>query len=154
MEYTDWSQHRPDQPFKIRNGWIYNWFSNFEPCNLTIDGIVWPSVENYYQAMKSTNPDESRRFAYMSPAQAKKLGRNIRVRGDWELIKQEVMLTALRVKFSIPEWKDKLLNTGDEVLIEWNNWNDRIWGVSVKDNYGQNMLGKLLMLVREELRKH
>jgi ribA/ribD-fused uncharacterized protein len=121
-------------------------------CILNIDGIIYNSTENYYQAMKSLDDHERRKIAGMAPNKSKRYARTIQLRPDWEEVKYEVMKKALLAKFSIPEWRDKLLATGDEMIIEWNNWNDKIWGVSIKDYEGQNLLGKCLMEVRDILK--
>ncbi len=68
---------------------------------------------------------------------------------DWSKIRFDRMLKVLRAKFSDPELKERLLNTGDSILIE-NSKTDGIWGIG-KSGKGKNMLGKLLMKVREEL---
>jgi predicted NAD-dependent protein-ADP-ribosyltransferase YbiA (DUF1768 family) len=67
------------------------------------------------------------------------------------------MLHLLRAKFiSIPEHAEKLLATGNATLIEGNHWHDQYWGdctcAKHRDVPGMNILGKLLMQVREELR--
>ena len=143
-------QYRPKE-FQFVAGWVRNWFSNFAESPFELNDIRWRSVENYYQAMKTLDVSIRQRIAYMTPAQAKKAGRNLLIRPDWENIKYDVMITALRAKFSNEDWTKKLLATENEVLIEWNNWNDKIWGVSIKDNLGENKLGKALMKIREEL---
>jgi len=57
----------------------------------------------------------------------------------------------LRLKFTKHEsLKEKLLATGDEELVEGNDWNDRVWGKV--DGVGENHLGRLLMKIRAELR--
>ena len=61
------------------------------------------------------------------------------------------MEEALRAKFNIPEFKEKLLATGEMHLEEGNNWNDTFWGVDLKTGKGENHLGKLLMKIRKEL---
>ena len=147
----DWSQVKPAE-FKFMGKWIYNWFSNFNPSSMMIDGKEWPSVENYYQAMKTTNPTLQEAIRLVPPSESKKLGKKLTIRPDWEEIKVQVMLTALKAKWSLPEWKQKLLSTNDEVIVEWNNWGDRIWGATDKDCKGQNILGCLLMQIREELK--
>jgi ribA/ribD-fused uncharacterized protein len=151
MKTTDWSAYKPEN-FEYVGGWVRNWFSNFAESPFILEGINWPSVENYYQAKKSNDPEEQKYIALLTPSRAKQRGRTITLRSDWESIKQDVMLTALRAKFSKSPWKERLLQTGDEMLIEWNNWNDKVWGVSIRDNKGQNLLGLALMKVRDELK--
>ena len=94
-----------------------------------------------------------------SPADAKRAGRSLDIRVDWEEIKVQVMLTGLRLKFAIPELRQSLIETRDATLIEGNNWHDNIWGQcgcsSCYDNSvePQNLLGNLLMQVRDETAK-
>ena len=149
---TCWNEFRPDK-FEYNGTWIRNWFSNFILSVIVIDNILYNSVENFYQAMKSISRNDHIYVAKLTPSQAKKWGRTFpEIRDDWEQVKYDFMKQALLAKFSIPIWKEKLLATGDEVLIEWNNWGDRIWGVAVVDNMGKNLLGIALMEVREQLR--
>lgn len=66
------------------------------------------------------------------------------------------MEDGLRLKFTDPELKSKLLATGDEELVEGNTWHDRTWGRCVCSKcggQGQNLLGQLLMELREEIKK-
>lgn len=149
----DWSKYKPAYPFPLVKGWVRNWFSNFAESPITINNITYSSVENYYQAMKSMDINDHKAIAAMSPSKSKMSGRRLALRPDWEDVKQDVMTDALIQKFLIPEWRDKLLLTGDETLIEWNNWNDKIWGVSIKDCKGANLLGQILMQIRTELAK-
>lgn len=83
------------------------------------------------------------------PAKAKKMGRQVKLRKDWEDIKLQVMEKALRLKFQDSTLRKKLIATGDEELVEGNPWGDRYWGVY--NGSGKNKLGKLLMKIRKEL---
>lgn len=156
----NWLQYKPETPLPTVNGWIRNWFSNMVLCPITIDGITYASTENWYQAQKLPDDIEGMMgyhaaVAKMTPQKAKAAGRNNKAynRPNWESVKYNVMLKGLRVKFAIPEWRDKLLATGDEQIIEWNNWGDRTWGVSSITGEGENLLGIALMQVREELKR-
>jgi len=146
----DWTPHRPEK-FNYEGQWIRNWFSNMIESPFLWDGINWRSVENFYQAHKTTDYHAMVYVSKLEPRAAKKWGKNMKIRSDWNAIKYDVMLEGLRVKFRIPEWRMRLLETKSEILIEWNNWNDKIWGVSIKDNQGENLLGQALMQVRDEL---
>ena len=73
------------------------------------------------------------------------------MRSDWNNIKTAVMLTLIRQKFQLPNLRKKLLATNDIYLEEGNTWGDRIWGTV--NGEGENRLGKILMQVREEIRK-
>lgn len=110
------------------------------------------TVEHYFQSCKTTDPDEAARIGLAAtPGQAKKMGRNpnLHLKPNWEEIKDGVMLEGLRWKFSHPDLREKLLATGDAELIEGNFWGDTYWGVC--NGVGKNMLGKLLMQVRDEI---
>lgn len=115
------------------------------------DGNIWfPTVEHYFQAAKTTNMEEYKAIAAAdTPGQAKRLGRKVTLRPDWEEVKDQVMLDALRKKFSDDKLRLMLLATGEEYLIEGNTWGDKYWGVC--GGIGLNHLGKLLMQVRDEL---
>ena len=82
---------------------------------------------------------------------AKRKGRHVQLRHDWEQIKFTVMYEIVKAKFTKNEdLKIKLLATKDEYLEEGNTWGDKIWGTV--NGKGQNNLGKILMRVREELK--
>lgn len=132
--------------------------SNFYPSLFTDGTLVYPTVEHCFQASKtSVLIDSAIIAAAPSPGKAKRLGRKCSLRPDWEEIKDEVMYKALQKKFSIPELKEKLLNTGDEELEEGNWWHDNYWGnchcIRCNNIQGKNTLGKMLMKLREELRE-
>jgi len=146
----NWQEHLPEK-FTYRGKWVYNWFSNMEVTPLIIDGVQWPSVENYFQSQKSLEPSVQYSFRKITPSESKRLGRSVLIRPDWEQVKEAVMEKALRIKFARDPWKSQLKATGDEQIIEWNNWNDKEWGVSIYDNVGNNKLGLLLMKIRTEL---
>jgi ribA/ribD-fused uncharacterized protein len=144
---------RPQQPRRptVINSFDgeYRFLSNFYGCQLNLNGWVFSSVENAYQASKSTDPEVWKQFQNLSAPQAKRLGRKIEMRADWDQIKLDVMEELLREKFSIPSLKEKLLNTGSQELVEGNHWGDVYWGVC--RGSGQNQLGKLLMKIRQEI---
>lgn len=126
--------------------------SNFFPSVIVAPEMSYPTVEHYFQAMKTTDHDERREIAHASTAaQAKLFGRRAALRPDWEQIKIPVMRAALRTKFAADsEFATLLLSTGDALLVEGNTWNDQFWGVS--NGQGHNWLGHLLMARRAELR--
>ena len=132
----------------------YRFLSNFWPATVSFGGFTYQSVEHAYQAAKSFDP--LIRFAlsqyskYEKPGSAKKLGKHIKLRPNWEKVKPIVMLGLVRQKFK--KHKDlakKLLDTGDQLLIEGNTWGDTYWGVC--RGVGENRLGKILMRVRNEI---
>jgi ribA/ribD-fused uncharacterized protein len=124
--------------------------SNFYPSKIYPNDIEYSTVEHAFQSAKTDDilAKELIRNA-ATPGEAKRLGRKVKLRENWNVIKLSVMLDLLRLKFSIPELKEKLLSTGDEELIEGNYWNDTFWGVC--NGVGENHLGELLMKVRKEI---
>ncbi|HEX2239263.1 MAG TPA: NADAR family protein [Gammaproteobacteria bacterium] len=132
----------------------FRFLSNFYPATAEYAGTLYPTAEHAYQAAKSLDPDVRRHFAmggiYTTPGQAKRAGRRIALRGDWEQVKVEIMRAVLRSKFTRSHvLRIKLLDTYPAELIEGNHWNDRYWGVC--NGRGENMLGKLLMELRADL---
>jgi len=129
----------------------YSFLSNFEICRIVHEGIVYPSVEHAFQAAKTHDMDERRYIAKLpTPGMAKRRGRKMKLRSNWDDIRVGVMLTLLRKKFAHPELAEALDVTGDAELVEGNHWGDHFWGVC--DGVGENHLGKLLMQVRSEMR--
>jgi ribA/ribD-fused uncharacterized protein len=129
----------------------FAFLSNFYPCEIyDKDGLRYDSVEAAFQAQKTTVANERNMFTMLNPSQAKKLGRKVALRADWDDIKDSIMEGFVRQKFSISPLKEKLLSTGDAILIEGNYWKDHYWGVC--KGIGQNKLGNILMKVREELK--
>lgn len=141
----------------------YAFLSNFYPSPFVFkegeDEFVAKTVEHYFQYAKTPSMEEGIWILNAAtPGEAKRLGRKSYLRKDWEEVKEDVMLFALREKFSNPELRKKLLATGDATLIEGNYWHDNYWGVCTCENcvsngiVGRNRLGTLLMKVREEIR--
>ena len=128
----------------------FHWLSNFYNCPVPFEGLTFSNTEAAFQAAKCLDMKERERFLGLSGGQAKRLGRRVELRSDWEEVKIDIMRQVLKSKFTQnPELGEKLIATGDAELIEGNNWNDRFWGVC--RGVGKNHLGKLLMEVRAEL---
>lgn len=132
----------------------YGWASNFYPSPFILDGKSWPTVEHYFQSQKFITTDkdyaESIRLAQY-PSVVAKMGRSrlYPLRPDWEEVKDDVMRVGLSKKFENTILRDSLLKTGDAKLVEHTK-NDSYWGDG-GDGSGKNMLGKLLMELRETL---
>lgn len=129
-------------------------FSNFAPFPISLDGELWPTSEHYFQAQKFEEAAYRQKIRKTSsPMQAARLGRDRKqtLRGDWEAVKIGVMRQAVTAKFTQhEELRALLLSTGDAQVVEHTE-NDDYWGDG-GDGSGQNMLGRILMQVREELR--
>lgn len=132
----------------------HRWLSNFYPCLIEYEGTYYHTVENAYQAAKTLDKQMRLRIAAATPGQAKRLGRKVALRSDWEVVKLEVMATLVRQKFSDPDLGRLLNDTGAAEIIEGNTWNDTTWGMVWRDGkwVGENHLGKILMEVRRENR--
>ena len=127
----------------------HRWLSNFWICPFEWQGYFADTSEHHFQAAKAQN-SEDREWVYesLSPGQAKRRGKTVNYRPDWNDVRVEVMRDILRHKFAILEMREKLLATGDEELIEGNTWGDTFWGVC--NRVGENWLGRILMEIREE----
>lgn len=160
----------------------YRFLSNFYNAPVTYNGVTYKNSEAAFQAAKFTHltPDDIRAkvspsiidgydfdltddhcvehaFADMSAADAKKLGRKLPIRPDWEDVKFDIMREIVDSKFANNAYlKRKLLATGDEQLVERNWWHDNIWGDCAcdrcKSKAGKNMLGVILMETRARLK--
>lgn len=134
--------------FKGENGWL----SNMWPAMVMFEGEIYSSAEHAYQASKTLDPEfrkEIRRAA--DGYKAKKIGRFVNVRTDMKEKRLELMYRIVFDKFARNlDLMNKLLATGEQELVEGNNWNDTFWGRC--SGVGENHLGKILMKVREELK--
>lgn len=112
---------------------------------------TFPTAEAAFQAMKTK---DEKLWAWLAacgdPVEARKKGRSIRLRDDWDKVKDMYMYLIVKAKFmQNPEARHLLLSTGTQLLAEGNMHGDTYWGVC--RGHGQNKLGKILMRVRREL---
>lgn len=133
----------------------YAFLSNFYNSPISDGHTTFPTVEHYFQAAKTDSMQDYLAIANAkTPGEAKRLGRRVHLRADWEEVKDQVMLDALRKKFSNENLKQELGNTKDEILVEGNTWHDNYWGnchcEKCSNKEGTNKLGNLLMKIREE----
>lgn len=128
----------------------YYFLSNFYPVEVEYEGITYKNSEAAFQAMKVIDVKERYAFKDLSPSKAKWLGRRVKLRPDWEDIKDQIMYEIVKSKFSNNMRLKKMLSdTGNSYLEEGNTWRDTYWGTV--NRKGQNKLGQILMKVREEL---
>lgn len=130
----------------------YGWLSNFHQAEQIVDYRMYPTNEHYYQSQKAKDPEVRDWIASApTPFLAMKGGRALRIFemvDNWHDRKVEVMKEGLVAKFrDNPGLRDKLLETGDAELYE-DSPTDKFWGVK-----GKNMLGILLMDIRDEIRR-
>lgn len=129
----------------------YRFLSNFWSCFVVYDNIRYPSTENAYQAAKCLNKVDRKYFETCKASEAKRQGKIVKIRTDWENVKLDVMYNLLKQKFNIEPYRWMLLDTNEELIEEGNWWGDTYWDTC--NGVGENHLGKLLMKVRSELRK-
>ena len=129
----------------------HRFLSNFYPASVEMDKLIYPTVEHAFQAAKTADPEARKAISKLAtPGQAKRAGRNLQLRPDWEYVKLEIMKSLVIEKFTRSQHlTEKLKATGSQELIEGNYWNDTFWGVC--RGVGRNHLGRILMQVREEL---
>lgn len=135
-----------------------NYFlSNYYPCNVPYMGINFANSEAAFQAAKTYNRSLQKEMACLPAKGAKKLGRKIILRPDWEQVKDQVMKEVVFKKFFYNfDLRVSLLETGDALLIEGNYWHDNYWGACTCEKCinkpAQNKLGMIVMEVRKDLR--
>lgn len=132
----------------------YGEFSNFALSAVKLNGKRWPTVEHYFQAQKFAGAPHAEAIRKAkSPGIAARMGRDRsqKLRRDWESVKDSIMFAGVRAKFlQHSALRDLLLATADAKLVEHTDRDD-YWGDG-GDGSGKNMLGRILMKVREELR--
>jgi len=142
--------------FTYDNGFL----SNFHPCEIWYDGLYYPSTEHAFQAAKTLDTTLRQMIqGATTPGKAKRMGGPKGIippelfRPDWDEIKVDVMRELLVLKFSQGFFMQKLLATGNAMLVEGNDWHDTFWGVTNHNGVGSNILGHLLMSIRQELQQ-
>lgn len=133
----------------------YAFLSNMHECVFPWQGLNYLALENAYQAMKCISDADKIQFTQISPPEAKKLGRKIAMRPDFDGFKYQLMRNLLDVKFDKklnPELYRKLLDTQPQSLVEGNWWHDNYWGYckcdKCKNKLHYNYLGELLQRKR------
>lgn len=147
---------RKDEKIKTINRFTkeagYDFLSNFYASTVRFEGLLYPTVEHAYQASKTTD-HKLREIIRKAPGplEAKKLGRCLQLREDWEVVRIKIMRSLVKEKFENPFLSHLLLKTDSARLVMDNRFNDKFWGVY--KGVGENWLGKILEEVREELRR-
>ena len=132
----------------------YRFLSNFYLTPVIIDGMQFRSAEHAYMSFKSNNKDWKLKCMStdIPPGQIKKLSKDIVLVEHWDKNKTHTMEKVIWAKFQSQLMKEQLLETGDAIIEEGNEWNDRFWGVDLKTGIGENNLGIILMKTRDKLR--
>ena len=125
----------------------YYFLSNMFPCRINYNGKTYKCVESAFQAQKDLSSDLN--FEEIDGFTAKKYGRRVNLRKDWDNVKIRIMKEILIAKFTQNPILLIKLKEITEPIIEENTWNDTFWGVC--NNKGYNNLGRLLEEVKIEL---
>ena len=116
------------------------------PCKIVYKDYVFNNAEAFFQACK--DGASARKFVGIDGFTAKKLGRKVKLRPDWNKIRLSVMKRVVKMKFTQnPELMEKLRKINGPI-VEENTWNDTFWGIC--NGYGANNLGKILEAIRGE----
>ena len=130
----------------------FDFLSNFYPARVEVGGVCYSNAEAAFQAQKCVDAAERGEFAELVAVKAKRRGRQVKLRPDWDSVRLGVMEEVVRAKFrQNSDLAARLLGTGRLPLAEGNSWGDLFWGVDVKTGKGENHLGRILMKIREEL---
>jgi ribA/ribD-fused uncharacterized protein len=146
----------PEKRIDMFDGTDFDFLSNFHSSPIEFHCMKFPTVEHAFQAAKMASQADYLKVARAeTPGEAKRLGRTLPMRSDWDIIKFDIMYQLVKAKFEQnPRLASKLLETKKAELVEGTWWNDRIWGIDNYTGIGQNNLGKILMKVREELKNN
>ena len=141
---------------KVTEFWgEYRFLSNFYEAPFEWSGVLWMTSEHAYQAAKTQVESERLRIIEApTPQAAKRLGKSVTMRDDWNEVRVGIMYEIVSEKFyQNPGLKQKLLATGTAVIEEGNTWGDKILGICPPGSgIGRNELGKILMKLRNEIR--
>ena len=134
----------------------FRFLSNFFPATVVMEGLRFTDTEAAFQSQKE--PEKAHMFEGLDPATTKAMGRKANLREEWDEVKNDVMRRVVRLKFEQnTDLRKRLIDTGDAVLIEGNNWHDNYWGACTCEGCerkkGKNMLGNILMELRSEFQK-
>ena len=141
--------HEDIYGFKNEYRWLSNFYKLQEPRDLY--GCVFYYTENLYQAFKCNKADDFILMASLTPGEAKQFGKRVELNPDFEANKLSIMKQILDIKFRQEYFKRRLLATGNCLIFEENSWKDFFWGCH--NGIGENHLGKIIMEIREELKK-
>ena len=136
----------------------YAFLSNMYACPIKYDMETFPCVETAFQYAKCVKDEDREKFIdsngyFVNGFAARKIGRKVELRKDWEEVKVDIMRELLKEKFYHNEkLREALKVTGKIELVEENKWKDTFWGVY--EGKGLNILGKLLMEIRKDIQDH
>ena len=133
----------------------YAFLSNFYGSPVNYNGLSYLNNEAAFQAQKTLDENIRKEFTQLPPNLAKRKGRKVALRSDWERVKDVVMYELCLEKFvGNVTLLDLLHQTKDVEIVEGNYWHDNYWGNCTCDRcknvVGKNELGKILMEIRDK----
>lgn len=148
--------------FRGKNNFLSNMHTLPVPIQVELDNKLYKfkSVENAYQACKASRSlyryfeyhELMEKFERCSPPESKRMGSHVYMEVS-KFDRVEIMRKLLELKFQIPQMKELLQQTCEVKLYEGNSWGDKFWGVNQVTLEGKNMLGKLLMQIRDGVKQ-
>lgn len=117
--------------------------SNMFTTPVVYNGVKYRSAESAFQAQKCADPADRERFTHYLGKKARAEGRKVKLREDWDAVKDDIMREIIHAKFSNPKMRALLDQTGTAYLEEGNTWGDQYWGTV--NGVGENKLGQILM---------
>lgn len=153
-EQQEYSKDRFDKAI----GTAKTFMSNYEQLQFPIidnDRFEYWNSEGYYMAQRTNNFNEKQYIseASLKGGQASRNARKLFSLDNNEAHRITYMYKAVRAKFAANTYLAKKLQaTGDVEIIEKNYWGDKFFGVCDRTLNGANVLGQILMVVREELK--
>lgn len=134
--------------------------TNYFLCDVLVDGIMYSSSEAAYHSQKFLDEDIKKIMAKLTPDESKHVSRILSrfIRDDWDDVKYNLMKKVVVEKFKQnQDCLEELLDTGSMELIEdTTGWHDNTWGEckcdDCKNLEHKNLLGKILVEIREELK--
>jgi len=132
----------------------FRWLSNFSEVHVILGGVKYPSVEHAYQSAKS-EVESWKKFCAETPeaGKVKNASKGIIVISTWKRMNLGIMKELLIQKYNQEPYKSKLIDTGEEKIQEGNLWGDDFWGIDLKTGTGKNILGQMIMEIRDELKE-
>ena len=159
----------------MENKYVFFWktaspFSNWHDSKFEIDGHKFNNAEQYMmwsKAVLMNDFDTAKKIMNTTdPRTIKALGKEVKnFKSDlWDKLKFDIVYTGCEAKFTQNEkLKKALMDTGDKELVEASPF-DKIWGIGLDEEAarktdsknwpGENLLGKILTKLREDLKKN
>lgn len=129
----------------------YDFLGNRFACRFIWQGLKYGNAEAAFQSSRCENDRERKAFCACSADKAALKGREIVPPTGWATERLSIMESVLTAKFEQnPMLMQRLVETGNRLLINGNSKGDMFWGVDLYTWEGENMLGKLLMKIREK----